>query len=358
MECAQLIKGGAFQHVRSLDLGVDNKSVILEDYWEGYILILGAFARYGALNRLWLSEVPFIFLNQSKKGNFRDTIAALGSTVTELGLYGCHFSSYEEMVSLIRSFPVCNFLFIRDCVTGEQAAGGNAFDGLPENRLTIKDLQLSASSSNDLLIDISNLIEDAALDIGPLTSLVCDVGTSERTQRIAAAVSSSPIEMLQLACTQPEGFQGECRPWNNDGCSNVESKAFTNHLSKWALTSLTIGPQLHGANTQFWAEAFKDLPPLPCVDNVTIIYHYLKPKAFNTDCWEYFDRVLTRTDLFPALRSVHIRSTCGSCQLIRRRWWSIYNALRTVRRKGLGPCESPAFEPFQRPDFPCVTDKC
>jgi hypothetical protein len=193
-ECAQPISRGAFQHIRSLDLGVNNKSVILEAYWEDYLIIFGSFARYRALNRLWLSEVPFIFLRSGQKENLREAITALGSTVVELGLYGCHFSSYEELISLIRTFPLCNFLFIRDCVTGEKASGGNAFSGPPEYDLTIKDLQLSASLSNDLLIDISNLIEDAGLDIGSLTSLVCDVETSERTQRVSVAVSASPVE--------------------------------------------------------------------------------------------------------------------------------------------------------------------
>lgn len=215
-ECAQLITRGAFQHVRSLDLGVSDKRVILEDYWMDYLVILGEFARYRSLNCLWLSEVPFNFVQRGQKKNLRETITILGSTVTELGLYGCHFSSYEEMISLIRSFPLCNFLFVRDCVTGEQDAGGNAFAGLPEYRLTIKDLQLSSSSSNDLLIDVSNLIEDAALDVESLTALVCDVGTSERTQCIAAAVSASPVEHFQVACTQPEGFQGRCTPLNSE----------------------------------------------------------------------------------------------------------------------------------------------
>ena len=39
-----------------------------------------------------------------QKENIRETTTALGSTVTELRLYGCHFSSYEEMISLINSF--------------------------------------------------------------------------------------------------------------------------------------------------------------------------------------------------------------------------------------------------------------
>ena len=212
---AQLITRGAFQHVRSLDLGVNNKKVILEKYWKDYLVILGEFAQYRALSRLWLSEVPFNFLERGQKKNLRETIITLSSTVTELGLYGCHFSSYEEMVSLIRSFPLCNFLFVRDCVTGEPVEGGNAFAGLPEHNLTIKDLQLSSSSSNDPLIDISNLIVDATLDVGSLTALVCDVGTSERTQRVAAAVSGTPVEQFQVACAEPGGFQGMRVPLNS-----------------------------------------------------------------------------------------------------------------------------------------------
>ena len=211
-ECAPLIAKGAFQHVRSLDLGVSNKRAILEEHWKAYLVILKSFAQYRSLNCLWLSEVPFNFVKPSQKKTLRETITALGSTVTELGLYGCRFSSYEEMISLIRSFPLCNFLFIRDCVTGEQAGGGNALAGLPEHKLTIKDLQLSASSSSDLLIDVSNLVEDAALDVGSLTSLVCDVGTSEKAQCIAAAVSASPVEQFQVACAESGGFQGRRKP--------------------------------------------------------------------------------------------------------------------------------------------------
>ena len=211
-ECTHLIAGGAFQHIRSLDLGINGEEVILEEYWMDYLIILGRFARYRSLTRLWLSDVPFHFVRRSQKKNLREMVTSLGSTVTELGLYECHFSSYEEMISFIRSFPLCSFLFVRDCITGEQATGGNTLAGLPEHKLKIKDLQLSSSSSGDLLIDVSNLIEDAALDVGSLTSLVCDVGSSEGTRRVAAAVSGSPVEQFQLACAEPEGFQGKRLP--------------------------------------------------------------------------------------------------------------------------------------------------
>ena len=105
---------------------------------------------------------------------------------------------------LIRSFPLCNFLFLVDGVTGRRAAGGNVLAGLPKHKLEIKDLQLSSSLSDDLLIDVSNPIEDAALD----------VGSSEGTRRVAVAVSGSPVEQFQVACAEPRGFQGRHPPLN------------------------------------------------------------------------------------------------------------------------------------------------
>ena len=216
-ECPQMISAGSFQHIRSLDLDVKlDKTVIRE---EEHLAILGAFAQYRVLNSLWLSEVPFDFLQQHRKEAIRETATALGSTVTELGLYECHFSSYEEMISFVRSFPFCNLLFIRDCVTGKRGGGRNAFAGLPEHVLTIKDLQLSSPTPNDPMIDLSNLIKDAALDVGSLTALVCNVGTSERTQRVAASVFASPVEQFQVACAEPGGFQGMHTPLNPErGC--------------------------------------------------------------------------------------------------------------------------------------------
>ena len=213
-ESAPMIARGAFQHVRSLDLGVTEKRVVLEEYWDSYLHILGAFGKYRSLNRLWLSEVPFNFVRPNRKKTLREAVFNLGSTVTELGLYGCHFSSYEEIVSFVRSFPSCSFLFISDCVTGKYTTGKNALAGLPEHQLSIKDLQLSSPSWGGLFIDVSNLIQDATLDVGSLASLVCDVGTSERTQRVAAAVSTSPIEHFQVACAEPGGFQG--RPTSSE----------------------------------------------------------------------------------------------------------------------------------------------
>ena len=206
-ECVQLIAGGAFQHVRSLDLGV-NKKKATDAYWEDCLVILGVFARYRSLNRLWLSEVPFTFLQLDQREGLREAIIALGSTVTELGLYGCHFLSYEDMISLIRSFPHCTLLFIRGCTSGGGTTDWNAFAGLPEHTLNIEDLQLSSPSSKGLSIDVSNLIEDAALNVGSLTALACDVWTAEKTKRVAAAVSASPVEQFQLACAEPGGFQG------------------------------------------------------------------------------------------------------------------------------------------------------
>ena len=103
------------------------------------------------------------------------------------------------------------------------------------------------------------------------------------------------------------------------------------HLSKeWTLKSLTIGPQIHETNAQFWKDAFMGLPPLPSVDDVTIIYNYPTLKAFNTDCWVYFDHLLTRRDLFRALKRVYIQPSIKSRQLSSPKRLAVYGALRAV----------------------------
>lgn len=138
---------------------------------------------------------------------------------------------------------------------------------------------------------------------------------------------------------------------NYDG-SDIRSQAFIELFSrKWTLKSLTIGPQRH-RDTKFWVEAFKDLPPLPCVDSVTIIYHIPRPGTYNVDCWGYFDRTLARRDIFPALKSVYVRVTYGSYQLDCYRWRNILYSFQLIRAMRIGPCKPPVFEADQGTDPP------
>jgi len=111
------------------------------------------------------------------------------------------------------------------------------------------------------------------------------------------------------------------------------------HLrKKWALKSLTIGPQSNKTNPVFWGEALKDLPPLPEVDNVTVIHHYNTDMSSMTDRWKYFDRILSRRDLFPALKKVYVESDCEP------QWWrDIRHAMPAVVMRRLGPCKFFAF---------------
>jgi hypothetical protein len=103
------------------------------------------------------------------------------------------------------------------------------------------------------------------------------------------------------------------------------------NLSKrWTLKSLTIGPQIHETNAQFWEEAFEGLPPLPGVDSLTIIYNYPSVKAFNTDCWEYFGRLVTRRDLFPALKLMGTQARIRSQELSFLRRSYIHRALGAI----------------------------
>ena len=124
------------------------------------------------------------------------------------------------------------------------------------------------------------------------------------------------------------------------------------HLrNKWALKSLTIGPQSNKTNTVFLEEALKGLPPLPGVDNVTVIHYRHPTEIYSTsNCWKYFDRILTRRDLFPALKKVYVKSDCGS------RWlWNIRDDMRAVTARGFGPRKFLAFGRDHRPDTPYQT---
>ena len=207
-ECANLVaKPLAFQHVRSLDLGVTTKRVIRERDWVHYLTILDFFAHRRTLTRLWLSEVSFHSHKRWKQESIRNIITSLAATVDELGLYSCRFSSYADMISLIRAFPLCKSLYVRDCVT-KKNPGEDIFAKLPQHKLYINDLELTSSSDHRHLIDASTLINDAALDISSLTGFSCDMTTADVARHTVMTAANSQIERFQLVCDEPEGFHG------------------------------------------------------------------------------------------------------------------------------------------------------
>ena len=207
-ECIRILNDSGFQHVRSLSLGITDKKVILEEYWNDYLEVLKVFAQRRSLVQLWLWEVPFFFLQRGQKKAFKEIVLGLSASVHDLGLYGCHFSCYEEMVSFVRAFPRCNKLYIQDCVTGGQASPKNSFKGFPQHKLSIVDLDLTASSKSELLIDLSGFIEDAELDVSSLSGLACDLRLAEGVTRVVLATSESPIRVLRFSSTCSDGFQG------------------------------------------------------------------------------------------------------------------------------------------------------
>ena len=202
----------AFQHVRSLDLGVTGSgSNPLKNCLEEKLTILKTFAERQTLTRLWLTNVAFPTIASNERMNIQDVVASLGSTVDDLGLYGCSFPSYADMVSFIRAFPHCDSLHVRDCIVdcaSSQCEG--IFSELPKHKLSLNVLELG-SSSGGLTIDASSLIEDACLDISRLSSLGCSIGSAAQARSVAEATSSSPIQDFQLASTTPEVFRGR---WN------------------------------------------------------------------------------------------------------------------------------------------------
>jgi len=210
-ECVNLVtKGPAFQHVTSLDLGITTNRKIYKRDWDDYLIILEVFASRRTLTRLWLSEIPLYFAKRGKEETVRSTITSLAATVNDLGLYSCHFSCYTEMISLVRAFPLCTSLCVHDCVT-RKTPGEDSFAQLPQHTLHIDGLGLSSSSHHKFLIDLSNLIKDAALDISSLVSFSCDMTAANAACRATMAATDAPIERFQLVCEEATGFHGTHR---------------------------------------------------------------------------------------------------------------------------------------------------
>ena len=210
-QCVQLLTANsAFQHVRSLDFGVTSKRSNPEDYLEEHLTILDIFAQRQTLTRLWLSRVPFSSIEAARGVEIRDMVTALGSTVNDLGLYGCKFPSYNDMISFIRAFPHCDSLFIRDCTADGKDSTGTTFSELSQHRLSLNTLELTSASPDRLIIDVSTLIEDAGLEVSRLSALTCDIGSAQQARSVSAATSGSPVKHFQLTSMESGVFQGAC----------------------------------------------------------------------------------------------------------------------------------------------------
>ena len=214
--CARLLTANsAFQHVRSLDIGVTSKSSSPKDYLTEQLTILDIFSQRQTLTRLWLSKIPFPSFESSQRENIQNIVAALGSTVNDLGLYECSFLSRSDVISFICAFPHCDSLYVRDCVMGGGESAGDMFSGLPKHKLSLEALELTSTSPGRVdasvspIIDVSSLIEDADLDVSKLSVLICNVESDKQAHSVVTATSSSPVQHLELSCAEPGGFQGK-----------------------------------------------------------------------------------------------------------------------------------------------------
>jgi hypothetical protein len=206
--CIELLtSGSALWHVCSLRLGGTPflKDNICGESLEGYFTIPEAFAQRRTLTRLSLSAIPIASFDPSQKERIRGVITTLSSTVDTLGLYGCKFFSYAELVPLIRLFPHCDSLDIRDYAVESESSDDDAFSVLPKHKLFVKHLQLGSRRLE--YFSLSSLIEDADLDISLLASFTCSVRSAEEARRVVTVTSSSPIQHFQFACLERDRFQ-------------------------------------------------------------------------------------------------------------------------------------------------------
>ena len=331
-ECVSLIsEGSAFHHVRSLDLGISTNRITREKSWDDPLFILGVFGHRHTLTRLWLSEVRFHFSKYGSQEMARNAIASLATTVNELGLYSCYFSSYTEMISLVRAFPLCTSLNVRDCAT-RKVPGADVFVQLPQYTLHISDLELTSLSSGRPVIDVSNLIKDAALDVSSLTGFSCGMRTADAAHRTTMTAVAAPIQRFQLICNEAKGFYGASRLSESARVSlmlNLTEVPADPAVTRWPLKSLTIGPLAEKCD--WWCERIAllcyNLPHLGCVN---ILSCYDGPVVSGLSLWGWVDRSFSREDIFPRLEKVNIFVTAESQRLQQ----SISRYLPTLCRTG------------------------
>ena len=233
-QCAYMLTtNSAFQHVRSLDLGVTGKSSNPMNSLEEKFIILKTFAQRQTLTHLWLFNVAFPTIASNETMKIQDVVTALSSTVNDLGLCECSFPSYADMIYFIRAFPNYDSLHVCDCVadgTGSRCEG--VFSEFPEHKLSLHDLELS-SSPRGFIFDVSSLIENACLDISRLSTSRCSIGSAAQARSVAEATSFSPIQDFQLTSTKPEVFRGRWNTLISLSRAEILRSAFKSSSLRW-----------------------------------------------------------------------------------------------------------------------------
>ena len=325
-ECVQLLEASGFQHVTSLSLGITTKRTVLEEYWNDYLAILKVFAPRKSLACLWLWEIPFFFLQPRQKKMFKEAVLALSSSVTELGLYGCHFSCYEEMVSFVRAFPHCDKLSIQDCVTGGRGSK-NLLADFPQYKLSIVNLDITASSTRGSLIIPSGFIEDAELEVSSLCKLACDLRWVTGTRRIISATSESPVRQLRFSSHYPGGFQGT---HTHVSLSVIFSLTYRyQRVRKVGITGMALGiagHRTHASQSQcgILESRTRELSQAASLDQSP--NHLRLPHApfVQYPRWDSFASILSDRNTFPCLKTVHV------CLMYRSQRLSSWNSTKLL----------------------------
>ena len=125
------------------------------------------------------------------------------------------------------------------------------------------------------------------------------------------------------------------------------------HLSKkWTLKSLTIGPQKHEINVQYWKEAFRNSPPL----RSGRFHHHISKTTPRRMRLILIVGNTTSTICSPV--KVHIRPSCRSQRASFETCCAIHDSLLKIRTMGLGLCRLSAFKQDHRTDTLYETRVC
>jgi len=258
--------------------------------------VLGSVAAFG--------DPVFLFLRPGQE--VLEVVLALSSTVDGLGLCGCRFPCYEEVVIFVRAFPHCDKLYVQDCVTGGKGSPENLSVDMPRDEPSVVDLDITASSTNESLIDPSGFIEDAELDVPSLSKLahLWVAVFVDLSGRIPGYVYLS-LPTLSLTI--------------NHSIHNIDA------------TSVAAGIANHRSHIS--RSGYSVLEP-PHLTKAQIIYHCRTTKTFNTSCRVHLNSILSHRDQFPRLEVVYICSTFRLQQLRSRKKFLVCDATKSPRLPG------------------------
>ena len=168
------------------------------------VVVLGVFAKKASIECLTLKEMKFTLLSPSNVAGLVETMGVLSRTVLRLELLDCLFPRREDIVSLIRSFPLCKSLRLRRC-SWQSTQLTPIFSSLPTHTISVDELEITTRKSH-ATYDLSAIVEQDWLDTTGLKSLTYSVLEDFMAIKMLNAVKDCHLQNLRISCRLKESY--------------------------------------------------------------------------------------------------------------------------------------------------------